>query len=118
VEEGSPLEVGVRADGEVHVVSVRGTLDLLTTVVFFNAVVELRSRPGTRLVLDLEGLTLLDSTGTGQIWKTVESVRREGGRVVLARVPPVARRTLDLVGISGEVPIHATVEEALKAVRA
>jgi anti-sigma B factor antagonist len=112
------LQVDVRAVEDVHVVSVQGSLDLLTTVVFFNSIVELRSRTGVKLVLDLEGLTFLDSTGTGQIWKTVESVRREGGRAVLARVPPTARRTLDLVGISAEVPIHDTVEAAVLAVRA
>ncbi len=112
------MDVKVREDGGVHVVSVEGELTNLTAIAFFNAVVGLRTRPGTRIVLDLAAVAYLDSTGAGQVWRTVESTREEGGRTVLAAVPPNVRKVLDLIGFSGQVEILGTVEEAVRVLAA
>lgn len=111
------MEVKVEDVEGVHVVSVEGELTNLTAIAFFNAVVGLRTRPGTRIVLDLHAVTYLDSMGAGQLWRTVESARAEGGQAILAAVPPVVRKVLDLVGFSGQVTMAATVEEAVRALK-
>lgn len=107
------MEVSVREEQGVHVVSVEGDLTSLTSVAFFNRVVGLRTQAGVRMVLDLHGVAYVDSMGAGQLWRTVESARGEGGDAVLARVPPIVRKILDMVGIAGEVRIFDTVEEAV-----
>lgn len=112
------MEVQVREAGGVNVVSVVGELTNLTSVAFFNRVVAMRRQSGTRIVLDLRGLTYLDSTGAGQLWRTVESARTEGGAAVLAAVPPMARKVLDLLGMSKELVIAESVDDAVKSLSA
>jgi len=99
----------------VHVVTVEGELTNLTSIAFFNSMVEMRTQAGTKIVLDLHGVTYLDSIGAGQLWRTVERAREDGGRAVLAAVPPVVRKTLELVGFSGRVEMTGTVAEAVKS---
>ena len=98
----------------VKVVSVEGELTGLTAGTFFNQVVALRGKGAAKIVVDLHGLTYVDSTGAGQLWRTVESARGEGGEAVLAAAPPIVRKVLDMLGISGEVVMKDSVEDGIK----
>ncbi|MDR3209184.1 MAG: anti-sigma factor antagonist [Oscillospiraceae bacterium] len=58
-----------------------------------------------RCVLDLSGLTFMDSSGIAVILKAHRRVLELGGRLCVANVPPRPRRVLEAAGISRIVQI-------------
>lgn len=112
------MRVEIREADGVHVVSVVGELDLLSSASFFECVREVAGRPKARVVLDLGALTFLDSMGAGQLWKTVQGVREGGGTAAFAAVPEFVRKLFDSIGFSAEVEVFPTVEEAVRRLRA
>ena len=57
------------------------------------------------LVLDLAGVTFMDSSGIALILRAQQRKRLLDGSVVVRSVPPQARRVLDAAGISRLVTI-------------
>ena len=62
-------------------------------------------RPGGRLVLDLSGLTFMDSTGIRMILRADEYARGHGARLVVVRPPGNVMRVLELVGLDEQLEL-------------
>lgn len=58
-----------------------------------------------RLVLDLSGITFMDSSGIALILRAQQKMRLLDGSLQVRGVPPQARRVLDAAGISRLVTI-------------
>ncbi len=58
-----------------------------------------------KLVLDLSGLTFMDSSGIAVILRAQQKMRLLDGSLLVRGVPPQARRVLDAAGISRLVSI-------------
>lgn len=69
-----------------------------------------------RIVIDLVGADLLDSTGIAAILEGVKRCALRGGDLALARAEPQVRRELELTRVAAILPIHATVDAAVAAV--
>jgi anti-anti-sigma factor len=67
-----------------------------------------------RLVVDLEGITYLDSAGINLLFAVAGelSARQQQLHLVIAAGSPI-ERTLKVVGADRAFPVHATREEAL-----
>lgn len=68
-----------------------------------------------RVVVDLAAVTFLCSAGLGMLVKASKSLHERGGGLVLARPQPSIARLLRMVGLSGVLPVHPTVEAAAAA---
>jgi anti-anti-sigma factor len=92
IESGQP--------GEPRVVSIRGEVDLATAPELESFVVRaLEESPGT-LVLDLEALSFIDSSGLRVLVAVSRDARSRGVAIQLRNVPRHAQRVLDLTGLS------------------
>ncbi|KYH31635.1 STAS domain-containing protein [Neomoorella mulderi] len=58
------------------------------------------------LMLDLEGVTFMDSSGLGVILGRYRRLKKQGGRVVICRPQPQVRRLLEISGLSKIMTIH------------
>lgn len=58
-----------------------------------------------KLVLDLAGITFMDSSGIAVILRAQQKMRLMDGSLLVRNVPPQARRVLDAAGISRLVTI-------------
>lgn len=58
------------------------------------------------LVLDMAGVTFMDSSGIALILRTQQKMQLLDGGVLVCNVPPQARRVLDAAGISRLVTIR------------
>ena len=58
-----------------------------------------------RCVLDLSGLSFMDSSGIAVILKTDRLLRQTGGVLALSGVPGQVRRVLDVAGLTKIVPV-------------
>jgi anti-anti-sigma factor len=66
-----------------------------------------------RVVVDLAGLTFIDSSGINALVELARAVRSTGGAVVFAREQPQVQRVLDIVELGEVVVREPTLESAL-----
>jgi anti-sigma B factor antagonist len=90
---------------------VQGTLEEINVPAFRGAMSTLP--PGASLVLDLEALSFIDSTGLGALIAAVRRVRDMGGDAVVCRPQPSVARAMQLVALRRVVDVAAEPEDAL-----
>lgn len=89
------------SDGGTATLSLDGDLDLATVPTLRTSALAELAEPSCRtLVLDLERLTFVDSTGIG-CWIELRNHAEELGKNLrLHAVPPAARRTVTIAGLA------------------
>ncbi|MFA5536883.1 MAG: anti-sigma F factor antagonist [Bacillota bacterium] len=106
------------AKGDNLVVKVRGELDLLTAETFRNIVEkDLLKNKSLNLILDLDKVTFIDSSGLGVILGRYRRIREQGGKMAITGAKPHVLRILELAGIIKIVNLYENTEEALEGVR-
>jgi anti-sigma B factor antagonist len=86
------LEVVSAGTGEQVTVSLKGELDLSTVAKVEEELRRVESSDATLLVLDLSGLTFLDSTGLRAVITADERARAQGRRFVIVKGPDAVQR--------------------------
>ncbi|PKU23980.1 STAS domain-containing protein [Telmatospirillum siberiense] len=66
------------------------------------------------VVVDLQGVAYIDSSGIASLVEAYQTARHQGGRFRLAAVSPAALRVLKLARLDEVFVIRETVEQALK----
>ncbi len=113
------LAVTTEPDGVV-VVGLTGEVDMSTAPRLRQELVRLAADAAQppRLVLDLAGVDLLDTTGIAAILEGVKRCALRDGALHLARPEPQVRRELNLTRVAEVLPVHTTLAAAVAAVRA
>ena len=94
------MDIEVRSQGTVKVIKLRGRLALGESVERLRATVEdLLSSGENRLVLDLEELATMDSSGIGLLSRLLTLSKQQGGSLKLVNPPKFVVQTLKLVGL-------------------
>lgn len=70
-------------------------------------------RRGRGVLVDLAGVTYLDSSGVASLVEAFQAARRQGTGFGLACVSPAARRVLELGRLDRVFAIHETVQAGL-----
>ena len=65
-----------------------------------------------KIILDLSGITMLDSTGVGILVLGHAKVKKEGGEMRIAGPKGVVEDILKMTSVDKLVPVFPTVEEA------
>ncbi|NLG83284.1 MAG: anti-sigma factor antagonist [Firmicutes bacterium] len=100
--------------GDVLLARIEGELDL-STAALFRETIDRRLAEGARhLVLNLAGLTFIDSSGLGAILGRYRRVSERGGKMVAADVPAPIMRLLSLSGLQRVLLTFAAEAEALQ----
>jgi anti-sigma B factor antagonist len=69
-------------------------------------------------VLDMAGLSYIASMGIGALVKFRGEISHAGGRVVFANLRPLVLDTFKHAGLLRVFPVHATVDDAIRASQA
>jgi anti-anti-sigma factor len=117
----APFETSSAEVDGVRVIAIRGELDLSTAPGLeepLNAAVD-----GGRgaVLIDLSACEFIDSTGIALIvraWQQLDGDGNDaGGRLVLCSANDQVRRVLDVSGLNQSIPVHATREDGVAALR-
>ncbi|MGD1846038.1 MAG: STAS domain-containing protein [Salibacteraceae bacterium] len=68
-----------------------------------------------KLILDMEGLQLVDSTGIGEVISSYTSVTNGGGKLALCNVQPKVMQILKLTRLDSIIQIAENLESAFNS---
>ena len=109
------LTLAVRDEGDRTVVVVGGEIDVYTAPKLREQLIDLVGVGRYRLVVDLEAVDFLDSTGLGVLVGGLKRVRAHDGSLSLVCTQDRILKIFRITGLTKVFPIHATVAEALTA---
>ena len=98
----------------VSLLIVRGDLDAKSASELKPEIVKIGDSNAKKVVVDLDQLTLIDSSGVGVLISLFKRVRSGGGQVCFAGVQAQPKEVFRLLRLDRSLDICATVEDALK----
>ncbi len=104
------LEKQAGSNGSQSVMRLNGKLSLETVHNFMQT---LRPEPAAHLILDLGGVSFLDSAGVGALVQLFVHRRSKGQIFALTGLSKQSSAVIQVAGLNKLLPIHASVEEAL-----
>jgi len=105
---------GVDDRGDAIVIRLAGELDLYNANAVRQEIVRQTDRKPQRLVVDLSGVTFIDSTGLGVLIEG-RSRLEDRSSFLLAGPRLETQRALEVSGLDRHFVVYASVEEALAA---
>lgn len=107
------LKWKVRPWGEATLVELEGEIDLHSAPPLKTALLEIGSVRGSRVALDLSGVSFLDSTGIGALVGTLKKTREGGGQIAFFGAKPRVKRVFEIAGLWKAMPFYESREAAL-----
>jgi anti-sigma B factor antagonist len=111
------MELGLdvrKVDGH-SVVDVKGEIDVYTAPKLREKLIELVSEGSYDVVVNLEGVDFLDSTGLGVLVGALKRVKAHDGNLSLVCTQDKILKIFKITGLTKVFPIFDSVEEATSA---
>ena len=110
------MDLGIEVDDRrpPHiVVAGRGEVDIATAPKLREKLVELASQGAKQVVVDLDGVEFLDSTGLGVLIGGMKRLRGLEGDLTLVCTQPRILKVFEITGLNRAFTIYETVDAAL-----
>lgn len=109
------MAITLMTHGDVLVARVDDSrIDAAGAVAFKDEMVKLRSEPQARVVLDLQNVEFLDSSGLGAVVAVMKAYG-ENKTLELAALSPIVEKVLRLTRMDKVFTIHGSADQALAA---
>jgi anti-sigma B factor antagonist len=100
----------------IKIVKLTGKLGMGSSLDQFNATMtELLRQSQNKIVLDLEEVPMIDSSGIGAFVRYLTSARQSGGSIKLLRPSKFTLQTLKMVGLHNLFPIFEDLSTAISS---
>lgn len=110
------LGLAVAEQNGYAVLSVKGEVDVYTAPKFRERLIDLVGQGKHRIVVDLEGVDFLDSTGLGVLVGGLKRLRSHGGDLILVCTQSRILKVFEITGLTKVFAIHDSVQQAVGAV--
>lgn len=107
------VSVHTEVHGEQVVVQVAGEIDVYTAASLREKLADLIDADHTDVIVDLTGVTFMDSTGLGVLVGALKKVRGYGGRLQLVIDQEKVIKVFRITALTQVFTIHETLEAAL-----
>ena len=109
------LRLESRPVGDVLVIQCHGRIVAGNEVFTLHALVGDSFAKYGDVVLHLEQVEFVDSSGLGALVRLMQTARSKGGDLKLSAVPPRIRKTLEMTGLLSQFETYDSIEEAITA---
>jgi len=97
------------------VLAVTGEVDVATAPRLREQLIDLVNEGQHRIVVDLEKVEFLDSTGLGVLVGALKRVRTHDGELALVCTESRILKVFEITGLTKVFPMHRSVDEAVAA---
>ena len=108
------MEIGFRKYRQVYIVDVKGDMDLYNAHELKDVVNRLIEKKISRIVINLEKVDYIDSSGVGALIHIFTSIKRNGFRLRITNVHGSVAKVIKLTKLMGYFPIVDEVKTALQ----
>jgi anti-anti-sigma factor len=105
------------ATAAVPTVAPKGALDLATSRGLQTRLAELAGEVRQDAILDLSGVSFIDSVGLGVVLKAASRFHRQGKRLLIVAPAGPVQRILEFAGVTERLPVAESVDEARAVIR-
>src|SRR5919201_749517 len=105
VREEGVLTLGVSQEGEALLLRATGELDVASAQTFDEEYRQAIDSDASTVLLDLEGLTFIDSTGLRTLLMAAELSRSKGRHLRIIRASRELRRVVEVSGLENSLPL-------------
>src|SRR3954452_24649097 len=105
-------------DASTQLLAVSGELDLMTVGQFRRRIDSAFASGPPQLVIDLSGVTHMDSTGLAELISAHQRAMEMLGRLVLVVTSAAILRTLEIRGVAGLFTVASSRDDALEVLAA
>jgi len=109
------VDLDIRETGSTCVLKLKGSFKNESVRAFSSAVESAFSSGRIYIILNLQDVPMIDSSGIGAVVNALRRARELGGDVKLVNPSTFARKTFTLVGIWNLFGVFATEDEAAAA---
>ena len=111
------IDIQVSSKEDFKVIKPTGDLDVYTVGSLRDAIGEMIEEGSTKVVVDLDGVPFMDSSGLGALMGGVRRLRESGGDLAIACTREQHLKLFTITGFGEGVSIAPTVEEAAAGFR-
>lgn len=111
------VEIDIQDKGDYRVLVPVGDLDVYTVGSLRDALGKMIEQETSRVVVDLDGVPFMDSSGLGALMGGVRRLREAGGDLAISCTREQHLKLFTITGFGEGVSIAPTVEEAAKGFR-
>ena len=104
--------------GEVAVVAIRGELDFVLCIKVAPDLNAALQSPARAVVIDLQAVSLVDSSGVALLLNAFRRLDRAGRRLAIACPMGLQRRAFEVTGLDRQLPMYESRADALTALSA
>jgi anti-sigma B factor antagonist len=104
LDEARPFGMTSAREGDVHAIRLFGELDLASAGAVQAELERAEAGDARSLLLDLSGLTFMDSTGVRLVVTAHARSRADADRLALVRGPAAVQRVFEICGVDGLLP--------------
>jgi anti-sigma B factor antagonist len=115
LEDSVDLSLSTRSEGDRTVVEVGGEIDVYTAPRLREQLVDLVADGKYHLIVDMERVDFLDSTGLGVLVGGLKRVRSHDGELVLVCTKSRILKVFEITGLTKVFSIHDSVDAAVAA---
>jgi len=109
------LALSTRTEQGRTIVEVGGEIDVYTAPALREHLIDLVSQGNQHIVVDMERVEFLDSTGLGVLVGGLKRVRAQEGSLRLVSTQERILKIFRITGLEKVFPIHTSVDEAVAA---
>jgi len=103
-----------RFGADSFVVAAGGELDLYTSERLRERLADALERGGRQLLVDLTGVTFMDSTALGVLVEAAKALKSSGGQLVVVADDRRVTRVIEITGLERVLRIESSLPEAVQ----
>lgn len=110
------MRVNVRQREGVTILDLKGKITIgVGDVALRDAIHEALNAGATRILVNLEDVSTIDSSGVGELVSSYTTVTNRGGKLKLVNLPPKVADILQITQLITVFDVYDTEDEALKS---
>ena len=109
------MEIEIREKEEIIIVDVSGEIDLYNAPEIKEAIKEQMDNKKKKVIINLEKVNYIDSSGIGALISSLSNLRKVGGDLKLLHVYDSVKKVLELTKLTSFFGIYDNEEKAIAA---